>query len=291
MDAKTNNEQLTIIIVSYNSQEVINRCLSPLLNDQAFRFIIVDNASTDNSAERLRLRFPHADILTLPANIGYGRAANVGLHKTTTPYALLLNPDLITTTAEIQKLLGHALQGSANTAIWGPATKKSDCTDEPPKSVEKISGSAMLFDMAKLNSIGYFDKNIFLFFEENDLCKRAISSGHSIQLCGDIFFDHLLGQGSSPNPAIEYMKSWHYGWSRCYYFNKHEASIVKRRPKRQYAQYHRKALFALNSAKRLKYSAQAAGAKAFLLGEKAFLPNGFPQQGTNLGNCVERKQR
>jgi len=73
------------------------------------------------------------------------------------------------------------------------------------------------------------------------------------------------------------MKGWHYGWSRCYYFDKHDSQNKKRCPKRQHAQYRWKTLFALDPEKRFKYSAQAKGAKAFLQGEKAFLLDGTPQ--------------
>jgi GT2 family glycosyltransferase len=269
---------LTIVTISYNSGEVLQKCLAPLIDSGAYPVIIIDNASTDGSAAALKERFPHAQVVLQTKNTGYGRAANVGLGMADTPYALLLNPDLTASADDIARLLNHATNDSSNTAIWGPASVCEDRADHPPEEVQWISGCAMLFDMEKMKKIGFFDENIFLFFEETDLCTRAAESGFRIKQCNDVCFPHLLGQASRPSPAIEYLKNWHFGWSRCYYFDKHRSSIRKRQPKQQYAQYRRKSLFALNRKKQMKYQAQAAGAKAFLLGEKAFLPDGTPQK-------------
>lgn len=267
---------ITIIIVSFNSSSILQRCLGELIREHHYPVIIIDNASRDNSASEIEKAFVLAKTVRLPVNIGYGRAANVGLKEVQTPYALLINPDLIATTNQIKQLLNHALTDHSNTAIWGPASDNLDYTHEPPKSVQWVSGCAMLLNMEKLNKIGLFDENIFLFFEETDLCTRAINAGFKVQHCRDVFFDHLKGASSTPIRSIEALKEWHYAWSRCYYFSKHEPNNVKRTPQSQYAQYRRKALYALTPKKRRKYRLQAKGAKAFLTGIKAFNENGLP---------------
>ena len=273
-------EQLTIIIISYNSGEIISRCLGQLINSHRYPVIIVDNCSSDGSGKALEQKFNHqkTTIKHLPVNIGYGRAANVGLSATSTPYALLLNPDLIATIEDVDKLLQRALAESDQTAIWGPATSLKEHEKDVSESVEWISGCAMLFDMKKLQHIGFFDENIFLFFEETDLCQRTINAGFGIKRCNMIHFNHLAGKSSSSNDAIEHLKDWHYGWSRSYYFNKHQCRNEKRTPEGMLKTYKRKALLALGRSKRAKYRAHAKGAKAFLNGEPAFLENGIPQE-------------
>lgn len=268
---------LSIIIISYNSAMVLIRHLEKLIDTGRYPVIIVDNASSDGSAETLRNRFSTATVTALPQNIGYGRAANIGLNAVNTPYAILLNPDLAASVDDIQKLLDHALNNS-DSAIWGPASESRDFTGEPPQSVEWVPGCAMLFNMDALRRIGFFDENIFLFFEETDLCKRTRDAGYEIKFCKDVYFDHKQGKACESSPSVEWLKNWHSGWSRCYYFNKHVSSNPKRKPKRQHAQYRWKALIATNPKQRTKYQAQAAGAKAFLNGEKAFLPDGSPQR-------------
>jgi GT2 family glycosyltransferase len=255
---------------------MIISCQDSLVRSKKYSTIIVDNASSDRSAEKLRRHFDGIQIEALEKNIGYGRAANVGLRMVQTPYALLLNPDILATPEDVIRLLTHAV-GDKCAAIWGPVAGTEELEDSPPEAVEWIRGCAMLFDVAKIRAVGLFDEEIFLFFEETDLCTRVISSGYEIKLCKDVLFEHLLGRSCVSNPAIEYMKGWHYGWSRCYYFDKHMPNIKKRTPERQYFQYRLKALTAIGPEKRCRYKAQADGAKAFLVGEKAFLGDGSPQ--------------
>lgn len=269
---------LTIIIISYNSAGIIKKCQSDLLNSKFFKGFIVDNASPDGSAGILRERFPHVEILSLKQNIGYGRAANVGLRKTKTPYALLLNPDLTATPEAIRKLLDYAEHDDSNTAIWGPASLRKDFTGEPPESVEWISGCAMLFDMEKLGKIGLFDENIFLFAEETELCERTIQAGYKIKLCRDIYFNHLVSQGSTPNPKVEYMKWWHFGWSQCYLMTKHGHRRWYRNPDRKLINYRIHSWISSSAGKRMKWGAKADGALGFIRGEKAFDHEGNPRK-------------
>lgn len=269
---------LTIISVSYNSQHILTQCLAAVIDSEKYPIIIVDNASSDDSAKVLQARFPKAQVEALSKNIGYGRAANVGLDFVQTRYALLLNPDLKADTAAIDQLLQHAAADDSDTAIWGPASLAADHqAQSQPENVEWLSGCAMLFDMQKLQKIGLFDENIFLFFEETDLCQRVLQVGMKIKLCKDVYFDHMLGQACRPTPKIEAMKAWHYGWSRCYYINKHIVNTNKRLLKQQYRQYKRKQILSLSPTKRSKYKYQAAGTKAFISGTKAFKKNGTPQ--------------
>jgi len=269
---------LSVIIISFNSASIIDACQKELLCSDRFKTIIVDNASPDGSAETLRKRLPNVEVIALEQNIGYGRAANVGLRKVETPYALLLNPDLITTTGEIEKLLAHVKNDTTNTAIWGPATYKKDYTGDAPKNINWISGGAMLFDVKKIKQVGLFDENIFLFSEETDLCERTLAAGHGIKWCRDVFFDHLTGQACPFDPKIEQMKWWHFGWSQCYRMTKNGHCTWLKNPKRKYLTSLLHSLVTLSRSKRIKWQSKATGAKAFIAGEKAFDNDGNPKR-------------
>jgi len=269
-------KKLTIIIVSYNSSEIIQESLRALITSKKYRVLIVDNASPDGSGEKLSKAFPHIELLRLDENLGYGRGANVGLMQTHTPYALLLNPDLRVSTDDIEKLLTHAESDNEKAAIWGPAVKKTDFTGDSPKPVKWISGCAMLFDTEKLKHVGLFDEHIFLFFEETDLCHRIIQSGYEIKHCKDVFFDHLVGKSSPPNPKIDLLKNWHFGWSRSYFFDKHGLATGKKNPFRRYLTYRLKSLLAFKRSKRNRLYASALGTRSFIKGKKAFSLSGPP---------------
>jgi N-acetylglucosaminyl-diphospho-decaprenol L-rhamnosyltransferase len=267
----------SLIIVSYNSNKMITQCLAPVIDSGIFPVTIVDNASTDGSARALEDRFPNARIEALEHNLGYGRAANLGLRKAGTPYAMLLNPDLVATPESIDHLMELAQSAAPETVIIAPAVKEKDHTGTAPEPVKWISGSAMLFHLERMERIGLFDENIFLFSEETDLCRRTIAAGCQILLCHDVFMEHFKGQSTPPNPEIEWMKSWHFGWSHAYYYCKHDMARGKQSPARMHWLYTMKSMAALRRMKRRKYKARAAGVRAFIKGEKAFTPNGDPQ--------------
>ncbi len=136
----------------------------------------------------------------------------------------------------------------------------------------------MLFDMNKLREIGFFDENIFLFAEETELCERTIKAGYEIKLCRDVYFNHLVGQASPPNPKIEYMKWWHFGWSQCYLMTKHNHTTWYKNPLRKWINYRIHSFTSNSSTKRLKWGAKADGARAFIRREKAFDKNGNAKQ-------------
>ena len=86
-----NNKDLTIIIVTFNSSEIIEQCLCNL-NAEKHNIIVVDNASKDNSCQIVREKFPQIKLIQNDKNIGYGRANNIALLQSKTDFALILNP-------------------------------------------------------------------------------------------------------------------------------------------------------------------------------------------------------
>ncbi len=98
---------LGIIIVNWNTRELLRRCLKTLYaseGDFSYRVVVVDNASEDGSAEMVRAEFPTAELIASPENVGYPRGNNLGLrhlgylgagevNADAPRYALLLNPD------------------------------------------------------------------------------------------------------------------------------------------------------------------------------------------------------
>jgi GT2 family glycosyltransferase len=268
---------LTVIFVTFNSYTVISNCLAQLIEDPSLNIIVVDNNSNDDTPALIKARFPSVEVIAQKQNIGYGRAANVVLRNSDSPYALLLNPDLTTTPVDIRKLWTYAENDTSNTAIWGPATLRKDFTGELPEQVKWISGSAMLFDVDKIRRVGLFDENIFLFSEETDLCERTIKAGYSIKLCRDIYFNHLVGKATAFSPKVEYMKWWHFGWSQCYRMIKNGHSTRFRNPTRKYIVYRIHSIISISRSKRMKWKAKADGALAYIRGVKAFRADGTPQ--------------
>ncbi len=100
---------LAIVIVNYNTSDLLKNCLVSIYNSQSnfqFKVIVVDNASADGSIDMVKSEFPQAELISSPVNDGFAYANNLGLQRagfkqdgTPQPdaprYALLLNPDTI----------------------------------------------------------------------------------------------------------------------------------------------------------------------------------------------------
>ncbi|MEJ5300402.1 MAG: glycosyltransferase family 2 protein [Thermodesulforhabdaceae bacterium] len=89
---------LSVIVVSWNTRDITEKCLESLLSQPTsvpFQVYLVDNASSDGSQEMVRQRFPQVILIVNEENVGFARANNQVLRIIDTPYALLLNSDTI----------------------------------------------------------------------------------------------------------------------------------------------------------------------------------------------------
>lgn len=273
---------LTLIIISFNSYRTIQKCLGGLLNSGKYEVIIVDNASTDDTVHQLACHFPEIKVLELTRNIGYGRAANRGLKTVNTDYALLLNPDMKAGVDSIVALESRMTALDDNVALLAPAVSDKDYQQRGLLAKNWIIGAAMLFNMAAMRKVGLFDENIFLFSEESDLCYRMKALGMDIYLDTDIYIEHLYKQSSTPSLAVDYLKDWHFGWSKMYFHDKHNMATGKNSAGRTLLLYGYKMLLSVNLKKRTSYKAKFLGTLAFVRGEKAFLEDGSAQNAYRL---------
>jgi len=91
------------IIVSWNNRDFLGRCLESL--PKGSQIIVVDNASTDGSADFIAETFPHVRLIRLDRNVGFGAAINRGVAEATGTYVLLLNPDAEATPKSVERLM------------------------------------------------------------------------------------------------------------------------------------------------------------------------------------------
>ena len=88
-----------IVVVTYNSAREIEACVEALLAQEGVetRVVLVDNASADDGAGRVRRRFPAVDVVVNPDNVGFARAVNQGIERLGAPVDLvvLANPDTV----------------------------------------------------------------------------------------------------------------------------------------------------------------------------------------------------
>jgi len=88
---------VSALVVSHNDKELLLQCLRAFYAtaDIPLEVVVVDNASTDGSAAAVTAEFPNAIVLVEKKNLGFGKAANIGLGRCQGRFALLLDPDVV----------------------------------------------------------------------------------------------------------------------------------------------------------------------------------------------------
>lgn len=223
------SDQLTLVTVGYNSAAVLGTHIESLLRTSSGglpRWIVVDNASSDNSAELLARYQGTVELLQSPENVGFGAACNMGIAAASTPYVLVLNPDTELSESALQALLAELKQQGA--AIAGPSL--SPDTENVVESVDWLVGAALLMDRQLMDEVGYFDERFFLYEEDVDLCKRANDHGLKVIRCKGVSIPHVGGGSTTRTKAVSEFIHFHKGRSYALYVEKHhgDSDLLRR---------------------------------------------------------------
>jgi hypothetical protein len=251
---------VTAVIVTYNSRDVVGDALAGL--ERAHRralldCIVVDNGSADGSADFVRSAFPWVTVIEGHGNIGFGRGCNLALRAARTPYVLFLNPDAVLEPDDLAVLVRH-MDAHPRAVLSAPAIRIADSDHmqaagglpntwtfltgaagrmtprrrpiqpgEPAYQTDWLSGGIMLGRRGLLNQLGGFDPRFFLYYDETDLCRRAVDAGMEIWAVGEARARHVGGTSAktSNRLMIDGCIAEHYFRSRFYYIVKHHGYL------------------------------------------------------------------
>ena len=236
------NKQITIVIVIYNSSNLIFDCLKSL---DKFSVIIVDNGKNLHLLEELRKR-KNIKIITKNKNLGYGKAINFAFEFIQSQYFLVLNPDITIDENSIFKLFETSTKNK-NCAIAAPLNvpdkdsfgilpekraiyeknKNSNYISENLKytkpegeiCVDTTKGCALLINSKYFKDVNFFSNKYFLFWEEIDLCRKFLNRKLSIIVNPLSLAYHNQGNSSKLNLKNFLIRCFHNEISPLYYFN------------------------------------------------------------------------
>jgi len=221
---------LSIIIVSFNARDDLARCLQSLHDappSRAHEIIVVDNASTDGSADAAR-RWPGVRVIEAGRNLGFAGGNNVGIRASTGANLLLLNSDTIVPPRAIDGLLS-ALDRHADVAVAGPRLVDGSGRAElsfgamvsPLAQVRQqriargdveaytsrerypdwVTGACLLVRRADAEAAGLMDERYFMYLEDVDFCAAIRARGRRVLFTPSVEITHLRGR-SAPSRAI-----------------------------------------------------------------------------------------
>jgi GT2 family glycosyltransferase len=207
--------KLTVVTVTFHSASVVAASLHSI--PAGVRTIVVDNGSNDETVAVVREARPGVEVIALNSNLGFGRASNVGLGETKTPYAFLLNPDCVLSPGSLEALVAAA-EANPEFAILGPAGLGGGASGTQPvlREVRNVLGAAMLLRMDPFGKIGFFDEKLFLFGEDNEICLRTRDSGFRVGLVEGVTVDHLVAKSSAVEGYSSFLRDRLMGQSAAY---------------------------------------------------------------------------
>jgi N-acetylglucosaminyl-diphospho-decaprenol L-rhamnosyltransferase len=232
---------VSLIVASHNTRGHLERCLNEV--GTAYEVIVVDAHSADGSQALVRDHFPHAQLVALEGNPGYGGALNTGIARASGAFLLLMNADAWPLSHAVERLVEFA-ESEPRAGIAGPRLLNPDGTLQPsvrgfptlwrlateylflrwlaPRSralnafygcrfdhrsrrdAEFLVGAVLLVRRRLLDEIGGFDPSFFMFNEEVDLCYRARAAGWNVVFTPEAEFVHVGGASTQSVPAEMY---------------------------------------------------------------------------------------
>lgn len=219
-DAVSESKLLSVIIVNYNTEDLLLNCLESLQAQDLYihEIIVVDNNSHDKSVARVRELFPFVHLIALTENIGFGRANNLAIARSSGELLFLLNPDTVLLPGCLAALCAymplHQDVGMAGTAIYD-AQKRLQATNKDeypgahyagslfsglPGSIAWLVGASLVIRRQVMEQVQGFDPDFFLYAEDVDLSLRIRKAGWILGYCAEAGIIHLEGQSERTTP-------------------------------------------------------------------------------------------
>jgi N-acetylglucosaminyl-diphospho-decaprenol L-rhamnosyltransferase len=284
---------VTAIVVAFDSAHALPECLGALAAD-GVPALVVDNASTDGTAALAEGQ--GARVIRNPRNEGYGRANNIGARAAGTEFLLVVNPDCTVERGAVAALIEAALRypdaglfapkivEPSGRVFYQPRSLLSPYLHNPRGSLVLpegeacapfFSGACFLIRRDLFLRLGGFDENIFLFYEDDDLCRRVADAGHALIYVPQAMVRHGRGRSSQPKRGRIFTSRWHQAWSRAYVSRKY--GLPDPAPGMLAANALKAAAAVLTFRRSLmeRYGGSAAGAWGFLVGRQALRREGL----------------
>ena len=234
--------RLGIVVLNWNGKDVTSRCLDSISRSSCppDQIVVVDNASTDGSADLIRGGYPQVIVILNDSNLGFAEGNNVGIRyllERAFDLILLLNNDTmmdpdclheLRQAAEAQPAAAYGAtiyELSAAGKIWYGGgsigrltlearheTAPAD-TDNAPRPTDFITGCCIMFRSDALRSIGLLDRDFFAYYEDVDWCLRAGASGGRLLYVPSAIIRHDISHSFRRAGAYDEGVA-HYSWTR-----------------------------------------------------------------------------
>ncbi len=245
------NQKLSILIILYEENfEVINKCLEKVKD---FKLIIIDNANNRSLKNEITKKFKIYKYFLNKKNIGFSKAANQGIKACDTEYLLILGADCIINYSSIEQLM-LAKEKYKNCFLTSPtfydtsgkltynggplyhdSAKNKVLENSGDVCVDTVLTTAILFKVKDLIDIGLLDEKFFLYFLDDDLCRRIKSIKKSVIQVYSAKATHAHGYLKVKNKLKKiFFGNYYFYYEELYYLYKinshlHKYNLLKKK--------------------------------------------------------------
>lgn len=218
-------KELSIVIVSYNTKEVLKSCLQSIESTSSkvnFEVIVSDNGSVDGSAEMVEKDFPKYKLIKNNANLGFSKGNNAARKHVNSDTVLFLNSDTLVHENSFDLPFNYLWENRDVGAVtvktilpngeYDPDMRRRFPTplvslthfsgfsktyryeDVSPETIQEIDVAQGAYLMAKkevLDRVEWFDEDYFLDGEDIDLCWKVKELGYKIIYFPDVYITHI----------------------------------------------------------------------------------------------------
>ena len=223
-------DKITIVIISHKSKKNVLRFIAGL--SDKYSILVIDNSNDEVLKKKIENKKNIKFYTT--TNKGYGAAINYANNLIKTNYFFVFNPDILNINDNfIDFFHVKAKYLKDDFLCLGPRFLNVNLKSHKQSNVHikiarisAINGACMFINKKKFNLLNGFDENFFLFFEENDFCKRGVKKGFKIYQINEVSVIHRSGTSVETSNdiqknQIEDLRNWHFIWSKFYFNKKH----------------------------------------------------------------------
>lgn len=238
-------KKLTIIIITYNSQDHIESCLKSIENQKIpSNIILIDNNSQDKTLEKIKNKKNNFNLIKNKLNLGFAQAVNQGIayskKNLNTDLFLLLNPDTNLKKDCLNKII-KKIKSDSKIGLCSPVIKnpknneiifrqgqinwwkmKTLHENNPNKKMDYLTGCCLLIKKSVLDKLKGFDEKFFLYYEDADFCLRAKKNGLALEIAENATCFHQESQSSNNET-----KNYHLVKSGLIFFHKHSNLLTR----------------------------------------------------------------
>lgn len=255
---------VSIITVSYKGWERLRRSLESLSSFSNTEFnaeiIVVDNNSCDSTLDDFERIFTGVRFIRNEVNGGFANGCNKGASFASGEFLLFLNPDTVASEDALSAMVGTARRNPQISVLscrqvnergrecvvsgpfpafhnltgflrmFGPPASPGPAPSDPGPRLsypDWVSGSVLMVRKDIFTSLGGFDEDYWMYYEDVDICWRATLSGGLVALLHDAVIEHNHGGSSRINPRTAAITKTEVHISKHVYISKHEEGLSK----------------------------------------------------------------